>query len=164
MAVPLQYEGLQIEEDMRWQQVAWRLQRIGWVGFVVIVLLAIVGLLGPGWLGSKTATAGDVHVAYDRFVHRSAAVAFEVTVPAEGGQAEVWLEREYASAMGIERAVPEPKEVALDDERVRYIFTAAEGARSVSVRFDFKPGKIGRVSGAIGSGQAHVDLWHIVYP
>jgi hypothetical protein len=62
--------GLQIEQDLEYQQRAWTVQRVGRVMMALAVLAALAGLLGPGPLSraSAGATGDPLRLEYERFL------------------------------------------------------------------------------------------------
>lgn len=77
------------QEYMHVQQRHWRLERAGWVVFLVIVLLALLGVFSQGVLSLTTARSADAALAvdYQRFERNSAASEITVRLRGEPGQA-----------------------------------------------------------------------------
>lgn len=74
------HDGLQIDDDARLQQRTWRIQRLGWLGFVALVLAGLVGLFGSGPLSRATAIGDGVRVEYDRFARLHAPATLLVSI------------------------------------------------------------------------------------
>ncbi len=65
-----QLPALQLPEDMRFQRAEWRVQRIGRLLMLAIVIAALAGVFGDGPLATRFHASGDgvLQVEYDRFV------------------------------------------------------------------------------------------------
>lgn len=77
-----------IIEDMTRQQRAWRLERVGWYGLLVLVALTLLGLFSKGPLSSVTATSedGTLNVEYERFSRNGAQDDMVITAKGQPGQ------------------------------------------------------------------------------
>jgi hypothetical protein len=159
--------GLEVEDDPRFHRRMWRTQRVGWAAMVVITLVALTGLLGPGPLSTAvTAHPGGLRVEHPRFARadapRSVRVHLPVSSPQPGGY-RVALGRPFLDRVRIEKVVPEPiaTETASDD-RVAYVFA---GAAAPVVTFHFTPRGMGVVRAEISApGTPAVPIWMLVYP
>jgi len=60
---------LQINEDMEFQRRSWIVQRVGWLVFALVILLAALGLFGDGILSDAKAgqEEGALWLEYPRF-------------------------------------------------------------------------------------------------
>lgn len=78
-----------VQEYMHVQQRHWRLERIGWLVFLLIVLLAALGVFSQGALSEATARSADgaLVVDYQRF-ERTSAVS-EMTIRLQGKPTQV---------------------------------------------------------------------------
>lgn len=58
-----------VQENMSWQRLEWRIQRIGAVLLMIIVLAGACGLFSKGFLSNRTLTSDDgrLQVEYQRF-------------------------------------------------------------------------------------------------
>lgn len=77
-----------VQEFMDVQQRHWRLERVGWVLFLLLVLLALLGLFSRGALSLTVSQSADgaLAVEYQRFERNSAASQIIVKVRAEPGE------------------------------------------------------------------------------
>lgn len=100
-----------VQEFLHIQQRHWRLERIGWVLFLLIVLLAVLGVFSQGVLSLTTARSADgaLAVEYQRFERNSA--ASEITVRLQGEPGEVIqldITGNLLDRFAIESIQPEP--------------------------------------------------------
>lgn len=78
----LPLRGLQIDEDIRVEQRAWTAERFGWVGIAAVIVLALLGLFGPGPLSHESVESPDasLHVDYNRFIRMGGTTSIEVEI------------------------------------------------------------------------------------
>ncbi|MCC7364820.1 MAG: hypothetical protein IT303_10650 [Dehalococcoidia bacterium] len=159
------YRDLEIDEEMGFQRVGWRLERVGWVVFALIIVAALAGLCGPGPLSSSTTREGSVEVQYDRLLRLEAQVTLAVTGVPEGGELHVTLSSAYLEDVRIEEVIPEPASVETAADHVVYTFAAAADAEELRAVFVAKPERIGRLRGEAGvEGGPSVSFTQYVFP
>ena len=146
---------LEIDEDLPFQRRLWAIERVGWIGMVLVALAALVGLFGRGPL--STATAGQVGepvtATYARFARQQSPETLRVELGpgvARGGEVRLWLARDYVDAIRIERIEPEPDGVQADPDRLVYSFRVAASDRATSVVFHLEHRQVGRPSVRLG--------------
>jgi hypothetical protein len=61
---------------MRFQRRTWLIERIGWLVLALIVLLALLGLFGSGFLSKRSVEAGTLTIQYERFQRATRLVQF----------------------------------------------------------------------------------------
>ncbi|HKR79410.1 MAG TPA: hypothetical protein VJR69_06875 [Nitrospira sp.] len=81
--------GIQIDEDLRFQARIWRIERIGWWGIAAILAAAIAGLFGRGPISRTTAPLADpahpgggMLLDYERFGRAHSDSQFVLSGPA----------------------------------------------------------------------------------
>ncbi|WP_312374129.1 hypothetical protein [Stutzerimonas nitrititolerans] len=81
-----------IQEDMRFQEKLWKLERTGWVALSLVVAITLLGVFGAGPLSQATAQTpgGDLDIRYQRFERNGAASQLQVKAKA-GSDGQVWL-------------------------------------------------------------------------
>jgi hypothetical protein len=120
--------GIELEENLRFQERMWLIERIGWCGMGVILLAAAAGVFGHGP------------------VSRATLQAVNPGQPAQGGTFTLWFSGDYLSGAELLRITPDPFGQDLVANGVRYHFRLQEGPHRVMFRF--KPEGPGRLSGA----------------
>ena len=145
---------LQVEEDLTFQRRLWTAQRIGWVAFAVVLLLALLGLFGDGPLADRVLRSPDgrLTVSLHRFERHRSPSAIVVRVRPEQGEesVEVWVSRDFAEDQRFETVHPEPDAVTVGADRFVYEFRVGADEREVEISFDTQPDGIGRANGRIG--------------
>ena len=148
--------GLQIDEDLRFQARMWRIERIGWWGMAAILAAAIAGLFGHGPISRATLHVPDpahpsdgLLLDYERFGRAHSESQFVLSGPARaptGGSFSLWISGEYLADAEVLRITPVPATQDLVSNGVRYHFRLEDGPRTVIFRFE--PQRPGRLSGA----------------
>ena len=130
----------------------------------LLLLAGIVGLFGEGPAARREITAGRWRVQYERFVRSRTPSRLSITLDASTDTAVVWLDREYAHRMDVQRVIPQPLSVAVGTDRLVYRFLHSGGNPSRIV-FELDPQGPGRVVGRVGgTGADRIDISQIVYP
>ena len=161
---------LKIDQDLRFQEWEWAVQRVAWIVMLLIIVLALLGFFGTGPISS--ATAGDpdspLLVEYQRFVRQQGQTSLTVQVDSgqiSDGQIEVWISTGYVEDVEIEQLSQQPDEVLNDGDRLVFVFLAEDVSEPISVTFTLRPEVIGRITGDIGVVDGpQVHLSQLSYP
>lgn len=166
-----QTSGLQVAEDLDFQEKEWKVQRLGWVLFALLILLAAAGLFGNEFLAIARAGAeGDgLWVDYQRFARLFSPKEMQVSVGPQAFSAqdtvEIRVNRDFIDDVRIESIEPEPASVELQADSYVYTFEVDALEQAIEIDFDFQflsPG-LHRASVEVPSGE-EVHLSHFVYP
>lgn len=143
---------LQINEDMEFQRRSWIVQRIGWVIFTLVILLALLGLFGEGPLsdaqaGSKEGALWLEYPRFERFQNE-----FRIKVHAkEGtpteGEIMIQLDRNYMENVEVNSISPTPDREIKDEDWITYVFRTNGGSSPFTAYFYVTPRKAGPLSG-----------------
>lgn len=111
---PLRDDGLQIDEDRGFQERFWRLQRIAWLVFGAICILAILGLTGSGGpLRGTSLRLDGAQVDLPRISRWEAADEISITFTAPAGPPTLRIGPEFFDKFSVERIQPEPQATSL---------------------------------------------------
>jgi len=161
---------LELHQDEAFQNREWRLQRLAWVVWGVILVAALAGVLGPGPLSRTETTSpdGQVTVAYDRFVHYHHPEKLQVTLSTPDTSDEdlrLQLSQSLIDRVAIRRIEPEPVERQLVSDGAVYVFRREPGAQRTKIIFYLEFDKIGDGAGNLRlTGGDPVELRQFVYP
>jgi hypothetical protein len=162
--------GLQLEQDIAFQERSWVVQRVAWGVMALAALAAFAGLFGAGPLSRATAGAlGDpVRAEYQLFLRFQAPTSLTVELnptAARDGEFRVWLARDYAEAVRVQEVVPPPERVEAGSDRLIYVFLAAPAGGPAGVTFHLQPERIGPLTGRLGLPDGPtLSFSHFVYP
>jgi protein-L-isoaspartate(D-aspartate) O-methyltransferase len=162
---PIRFE---VNEDYGYQQKEWRFEQVGAVVWVLMLLAGIAGLLGSGPLSSAGAASSDgsLHAEYNRITRRQAdsEIRFGLsTGTVRDGAIRLRVDRSFVESVELEGIQPEPREVVQAGDRVVFVF-AAEPAGPATVRFRFRPGRVGMSEHRFAADTGEVRLRSFVLP
>ncbi len=163
-------DGIEIHDDFGVQLREWRTERVAFVVIAALLVAALLGLFGTGPLAWATVAndAGTLTVEYERFARRGGTSAFTVVVSERSqsdGEFQLLFDRTYLEAFTIEAITPEPTEVGVAEERLRYTFAQAHPGASLTVTFHVTPQSLGRVPASVSlRDQKPLRYWHFFYP
>jgi len=154
-----------LERQLRFHRLEWRVQRIGWFAVAVFLALAVAGAFGGGPLSHAHAEGATGCIEYERFV-RAAAPSEIVITPAAGaahGVSRVEISADYFDAVRVEHVLPEPTSVRrIGDRRVYEFATATSGA---SIYFEIDPQQLWRHRAVVRiDGGPPLELSQFTYP
>jgi hypothetical protein len=161
---------LEIDQDLAYLRRSWRVQRAGWLGMGVVLVLALAGLFGSGPLSRhEVSIPGLLHVEYQRFARYEAPQALTVRVdPAatQAGEVRLWVDRGYLEATRIETITPEPTRVEAAADRLVYVFAMNRPGEPATIAFALQAARFGPVAGRVGveGAEATVTFRQLVYP
>lgn len=161
---------LEIDQDLGYEKIAWKVRRVGWTLMGATVAAALLGLFGTGPLSHTVTGEPDspVRLEYGRFERFASPAQIQVHLgPAAtaGPEARIWVSRQYLQGLQLESVIPEPKEIETGAERLVMVFPLAESGRGTSIELELQPHKIGLVHGQVGvEGGPAVPLRQFVYP
>ena len=169
VTLPKKIGTIEIDQDLDFQRRSWRVQRASWLLMVFIVIAALLGVFGGGFL-SKT-TAGEtatLAVEYDRFIRSSSPARIAVTIGAAAAASQsldLWLDRRWLSGNKVNSIVPEPDSTTIAPDRVTYHFSAHSGRVPSTVEFDLETRVFGSIRGRAGVvGGKEVSFTQFSYP
>ncbi|MGH8073784.1 MAG: hypothetical protein ACREO4_06895 [Lysobacter sp.] len=160
--------SLQLDEHLHFQRMLQMLRRLGTLLLSVILLLALVGVFGGnGLLARVQADAGALATDHPRFSRYQMPTRLEFTVDTavlSGDTFELSIEGDYAREFSIEQIHPQPKDVAIADDRIRYTFNAGPGQRQLVV-IQGQPETMGQLAGAVSvPGHPPLRIDSFIYP
>ena len=131
-----------------------------------ILVAAVVGLFGDGWLGDSEAAVGDeLIVKYSRFCRAHTPIDLIVEWAPRAEEPTLWIARSYLDEFEIEEIRPTPSAVTLEADRIRYAFRSSPRAARVQVAFRLKAERGGRYRGRIGiDAGPDVEVRQLVFP
>lgn len=165
-----QYSGdLVIEQDLRFQQRTWVVQRVGWGVIACVLVAALLGLLGSGPLASSTLDSpqGGFRLEYERFLRHQTPTRLHLFVHLKDQprqEVRVWCDRTFIEHFEVTQIVPPPIKVETAAGSLAYIFRLTDQVEQLSVTFSLRPESFGLFSGRIGIGDDSLYFRQLVYP
>jgi len=166
MGDPVRVGSLEIDQDLRYQHLEWRIERISWALGGLVLLASVAGLFGSGPVSTAEAAGGSgLRVSYDRFLRDGS--TNRLTILTETGASEVLevlVSRAYLSGMRVDRVFPEPRRIEAAGDWVRCHFDVEPHTRAEIV-IDLEPTRPGRTGASLRiEGGGSLSFWQFVYP
>lgn len=161
---------MEIDQDLAFARRSWGVQRVGWLGMGVLLVLALAGIFGSGPLShGEVSLPGLLRVEYQRFARYQAPQTLRAHVdPAATGTGEVrlWIDRGYLADARVDTITPPPARVEAGGERLVYVFPTSRPGEPVTIVFALQAEHIGPTSGRVGldGGETFAPFRQFVYP
>lgn len=152
---------IEMDESLKLHTAGWTIQRIGWAVFLVLVVLALLGLFGNGVLSyRKTETAGNT-IEYERYGRFESSTVLHVVAGSDNGQAVVYIPQQYFKDFELEHITPEPDRQMVVDGHYSYTFQAN---MPVHILFRGLPKKRGAVETVVRVNNTSFTLSQFIFP
>jgi hypothetical protein len=154
-----------LERQLRFHRLEWRVQRIGWVFVALFLVLAFAGLFGGGPLSHAHAQAATGRIDYERFLRNGAPAELVITSAGGGAQGvgSIAISADYLEAFRIERVTPEPTTVRRVGAQLVYEFASASSGSVISFQIDPQQLWRHRAVVRIDNGPP-LEIWQLTYP
>jgi hypothetical protein len=128
---PIRDDGLQIEEDRKFQERFWTIERWSWLGFGLILLLALTGLMGGGGLLShSTVDLAAGQVDYPRVARWESADEITVAFASSSPEHRLTISPQFSKYFQIEDIQPLPDRSLTSSAGETMVFKSEEGPPS----------------------------------
>ncbi|HJU67539.1 MAG TPA: hypothetical protein VJ650_04755 [Gemmatimonadaceae bacterium] len=168
MSEPKRVGTIEVDQDLDHARSLWRVQRIGWLLMLLLIVGGVLGLFGNGPLAEDRAQAGALTFDYDRFARHGALSELRAEVGPRALQSDtlkLWMTRSYLEAVELESIVPEPESVETRGDLVVFQFATAERSQPTQITFSVRPARYwshGARAGIDGGGS--VSFRQFIYP
>lgn len=164
-------QKIELQQDETFQRLEWKVQRVGWSLWLVIIIAALAGLLGgSGPLSQVSMLAGDgsLTIQHQRFVHHNQLTKIRLQVMQDlSDQKEVRIEISggLLAATHLQSIQPAPDQTFVSDHGTVLVFPLDQTRRCPEIILHLEFEEIGRSGGNIGL-QSHspVNVQTLVYP
>jgi len=125
---PIRPDGLQLTEHRSFQEKFWTVERFAWAAFLIVVILAALGLTGDsGVFGRATATLPGATLDYPSIARWEAPDQFNLHFDAGDPQRTVLLSPQFAASFLIEQIQPEPDSSQARADGTLMVFRVLDG-------------------------------------
>ncbi len=161
---------LEIDQDPDFQRREWKMQRVGRVVLLAIILATLVGVFGAGPISTATVRSPDgrLEVAYNRMARHAAPDPLRIRLApgtAVDSLVDLWIDQRYVHGLVVRELSPEPIQMRAGEERLIYRFRIADPSRAADIVIHADADKLWLRRGAIGlvNGDS-VRLRQFVFP
>jgi hypothetical protein len=162
--------ALQTEADLGFQRRTWRVQRVGWIVFLIVVVVALAGLFGSGPLSRSEAGshASGLRIEYERFARLHAPTTLVIRADrrlARNDELPVVISGSAIQGLELPSTMPPPDGTGVAPDAVVLRFRTDRQPGELTVVLHAKPQQAGLLVTQIGVGEgpAHaVRQW--IYP
>lgn len=161
---------LHVNQDLRFEKREWRVQLIGQLVMVAILIAALLGFFGAGPLSLTEVRdeTGDLGVIYEHYGRRGSTTNLTIGIaPAafSNGKAELWVSSDYLGQIQVDAITPMPDQVTAQDDGFVYTFLVDQPEDPVMTTFNFTIDSMGPVTGLIGlPDEEPIELEHFFTP
>lgn len=162
--VPVRADGLQLDENRSFQRGFWMVERIGWAGFALVILLSLAGLTGRGgWFAVAEHRAGVALVEMPRVVRRGETAVLRVQFGRDGGRHLLGLGEELLAHFDLEAVAPRPLRSVAAGDGLALQFEAV-GPAPHSVRLFLRARTAGLARVQVAADGAGVAVRSLILP
>jgi hypothetical protein len=117
---------IEMDEALALHETGWKVQRVGWICFMLIIVLALLGLFGNGVLSRQKSETGGNMIEYERFGRYESSTTLHIVARTVDGKAVVRIPQHYLQHFELERIIPSPVAEGVHNGYCVYSFTADE--------------------------------------
>ncbi len=131
-------DGLQLEEHRTFQERFWKVERIAWVFFGLVVTASLLGFTGSGgYLAVASAQQGENTIDYPRVSRWQGTDVIEIAMAAGAAERRVTLSETFFDMYQVEDVQPQAREVIAQAGQQTLMIQAQEG-QPVTVRLHLR--------------------------
>lgn len=149
--------ALDLDDEPAFQQRYWRVQRVGWGAFALIVVAALLGFTGAGGpFASSRLVGASGSLDYPRVARWAAANELSVRFSGPASTGTVEVDRAFFEVFGVDGIQPSPTTSTLTAMGQRFTFDRTDAAGGDTVTFQVRPRRVAfpvRAQVRIGEGE-----------
>ncbi len=131
-----------VGEDLEFQRKWWIFERTIWTFFSIVLVLALAGVFGRGFLAKaeKRAPDASIDVRYDRIQRTGTPSMLSVAFSPEtirDGKIELFVSESLVRQLGTQRVIPAPIQTAVGHGGLTYTFPSS--GPPATVEFALQP-------------------------
>jgi hypothetical protein len=159
---------IQINQNLRFLAKEWRVQRLGWVVFALLLLLGLAGALGRGPLTRRTTGDDALRVEYESVLRHAAISDLTVTVGPSAtpdSTFRLYLSADYLAQFDVQTILPEPQASGFRGAYAYFDFARVDPAHAAQIVFHTKPAGYWRIDTDVAiDGKAPLHLEQLILP
>ena len=161
---------LQIDQDPDAQRHHWIAERVGWTVITLVILAALLGLFGSGWLSEASVGTpeGALRLEYSRFGRFLAPTTLRLHLGPDvihEGRVSLWLTGTISKLLRYSAFSRRRHAVEAGADRLTYVLRVSDAGRPTTVTIHLEPDRVGSLSGQIGvAGHKPLRFDQFIYP
>lgn len=157
-----------VQENMRWQRIEWRIQRVGYVLLVAMVISGACGLFSKGFLSDRdiVSSNGELRVEYERFARQQSDMAMTIRLhPLRDSLYRITISGNGVDNFQLQSIQPQPLRAESRDRSLTLWYQTQSLNHGASVWLGGQPHSPGKYTFAVSDSQgAQVRFTQWVYP
>jgi len=153
------------QEERRFVERFWRIQRAAWVGLALLLVLALAGAMGDGPLARarRRSPDGSLTVQYDRIAHLDGSARLRIAAASRGRETVLGLGGGFWKGAVLETLSPAPLRTVSGTAGYDMVFATVPGD-SLVVHLSYRPTRLGRLPIHLEAAGAMVTPGVLVLP
>jgi hypothetical protein len=157
----IDHKELQLEEDIKWTERSWIIQRIGWVLLLLFVLFAALGVFGTGILSNVHKQSGEYSVDYERFGRFQMPQEIKINAPSKNGKVVITIPQSFLDNYEIPSSIPQPTRQDFDNT---YLILEYPSNGPAHIMFEIEAEKTGNHTAEIIINEQVFTFSQFIYP
>jgi hypothetical protein len=150
-----------IQENMEFQRASWVVERAGWAVLTLLLIAALAGLFGHGWLSKQTIADGNLRVEFERFQRVTKVTPYIISLKG-GGEPKLTLGRAFQTSYEVIDMEPQPIRSSASANGIELQFAPmGDNLRAVIWA---RPRSFGRMHFSLASGGETLTVRAFIYP
>lgn len=163
-----QSRNVPVQEDMKWQRIEWRLQKVGCVLLFLFVIAGACGFFSKGFISEQQISATDnrLTVEYERFGRRESTMDMTLQLQQlRGERYQVMISADEMDLFQIQTLQPQPDESWSNKNQLILSWQRRPHQTSATVWLSLQPKTVGRFPLQVTlDNQSRVAFSPFIYP
>lgn len=162
----MKQKELDINDDMKHEQLKWKIERIGRYILLFITAAALAGLLGSGPVSSRLVESKSFILKYNQVERYQTPTELEFTTRfAPSQEFSIWVNDKFIKQIDELTVLPEPKTTYVSNNKAVFVFEAVKDNKNpVSIRMEFKHNQSGFKKLMTGIDSDFIQTTQIILP
>jgi hypothetical protein len=152
---------LEIKEYADSHKQGFKIQRLGIIIILAIVLSAALGVFGDGMLSRQTLELKSARIEYQKFYRFEARMEVRIELLEIRNSNVVSFPKEYLKEFEIESITPSPESTNFKGTRSEFVFS---GPGNGFISFFLVPRNVGKIEGDLLVNDDKFEMSHFIYP
>ena len=161
MSKQVDHSELELEQDLKWTERSWIIQRIGWALLLLFVSSAALGLFGNGILSKVHEQSNEYSLEYDRYGRYEMPQQIKISAPSINDKVVLTVPQSFTENYDIQLLTPQPRIQLFDSSNIVMEF---EAKGPVILMFEVEAQQSGRHQAEIFVNNKAFTISQFIYP